>query len=242
MNFALVAAGYAKGNVLFDPALPITDARADVWSTTLGLVRSVSWFGLSGRIGAIVPTAAGKWSGDLGGIDTSTTRAGLADPRVLLAVNFIGAPALSLSEMRGYRRSTVAGLQLQVSLPLGQYDPDKLINLGSHRWAVSPRLGISQALGRRWFLEGYGGFTWFSTNTDFYGGTVFEQDPFFTTEADVVYSIRVPDIWVAISIGHGWGGAGTVNQVQRESLDNTRASAVLRLPLGRAPTVSSSST
>ena len=49
----------------------------------------------------------------------------VADPRVTLAVNFLGAPALTLSEMRGYRQTTAAGLQGQVpDLPPGVIDAD----------------------------------------------------------------------------------------------------------------------
>jgi hypothetical protein len=233
MNFAWLAVGYSRGNVLFDPTLPITDANADVWSATLGFARAISVFGLSGRIGATVPAVTGNWSGTVGGLDTSTARTGLADPRLLVAVNFLGAPALSLREFAGYRHTTVAGFQLQIMLPLGQYDPARLINLGSHRWGVAPRLGISQALGRRWLVEGYAGATFFTTNDEFYGGTVLSQEPFFEAQADVVFAIRVPDIWLAVSAGHGWGGAATVDGEAKEPLQNSRVSAVLHLPLAR---------
>jgi len=35
-NFVIVATGYSHGNLLVDPALPIEDATADVWSVTPG--------------------------------------------------------------------------------------------------------------------------------------------------------------------------------------------------------------
>lgn len=233
MNFAWLAAGYSRGNVLFDPTLPITDANADVWSVTFGYARAISVFGLSGRIGATVPAVTGTWSGTVGGLDTATSRVGLADPRVLVAVNFLGAPALSRREFARYRHTTVAGLQLQVMLPLGQYDPTRLINLGSHRWGFAPRLGVSHAIGRRWLIEGYAGATFFTTNGQFFGGAVLTQKPFFDAQVDVVYAVRVPDVWLALSAGHGWGGAATVDGVAKEPLENTRVSAVLHLPLAR---------
>lgn len=233
VHFVVLAAGYSRGNILFDPTIPVTDAKADVWSATVGLVRAVDLFGLSGRIGVVLPTVTGQWKGTIGGVDTSTSRTGLADPRVLLAVNFLGAPALTLSEMSGYRHETVAGLQVTVALPLGQYDPKRLINLGSNRWTFAPRLGISHALGRRWLVEGYAGATFFTTNPDFFGGVILTQDPFFEAHADVIYSIRVPDIWLALSAGYGWGGRATIDAVPKEPLQNARSSAVLRLPLAR---------
>jgi len=233
VHFAIAAVGYARGNLLFDPALPLEDAKADVGSVTTGLVRAVGIFGRSGRVGLIVPFVTGRWRGTLAGADTSTSRTGFADPRVLFAINFLGAPALTLTEMRGYRQSTVAGLQLVVSMPLGQYFPERLINLGSHRWAFAPRLGVSQQLGQRWTVEAYGGATFFTRNGDFYGGSVRTQEPFFEAQAHTIYVIRYPDVWVAASAGYGWGGRATVAGTPKEPLHNTRASAVLRLPIAR---------
>lgn len=45
-NFVLLAAGYSRGNLLFDAALPLKDATADVWSVTPGYVRAIDVFGL----------------------------------------------------------------------------------------------------------------------------------------------------------------------------------------------------
>ena len=234
VNFAVAAAGYARGNMLFEPTLPIEDARADVWSAILGYGRSIRLFGVNGRVGATVPFLTGRWRGVLAGTDTSTSRTGIADPRLSLAVHFVGAPALTMSEMRGYRQTTVAGLQLTVGLPLGQYFPERLINLGANRWSFAGRLGISHAIGRRWVVEGYAGATVFTVNGDFYGGSRFTQDAFLEAQAHGVYIIRVPDVWVAGSVGYGWGATATVDGVEKEPLENVRASAMVRLPIARA--------
>lgn len=233
MTFAIAAAGYSRGNLLFDPALPIEDATADVWSVTPALARVLDVFGVNGKVSVLAPFVTGSWRGRLSGIDTSTSRTGFADPRVTLAVNVLGAPALTLAEMRGYQQTTVVGVQLAITVPLGQYYPDRLINLGSHRWAFAPRLGISRALGRRWALEAYGGATFFTRNRDYFGATVLTQQPFFEAQGHAVYAIRYPDTWIAGSVGYGWGGAATVDTTRKAALENVRASIVLRLPLAR---------
>ena len=57
------------------------------------------------------------------------------DPRFRFSVNFYGAPALSLQEF-AYEQDLILGASLQVSAPLGQYDADKLVNIGTNRWSI----------------------------------------------------------------------------------------------------------
>ncbi len=92
------------------------------------------------------------------------------------SLNFLGAPALTMGQFRGYRHRTVAGVSSGVSLPLGQYYPDRRINLGSNRWSLASRLGVSHAIGN-WLVEAYGGVTVLTRNDDFFGGKTVEQDP-----------------------------------------------------------------
>jgi hypothetical protein len=230
-SFLVLATGYSRGNLLFEPAQPIEDARADVWSVVAGALRIINVGGLSSKVSFAVPFVTGTWAGVLSGIDTSTSRSGIADPRVQVAINFVGSPALTRSEMRTYRQSTVVGMQLMVSLPLGQYYPERLINLGTNRWSFQSRLGLSQSVGSRWVFEGYAGATVFTTNHDFYGGQTLEQDPFYEVQAHAIYGIRGPGLWAAVSAGHAWHGRSTVNGVANAPLNNMRMSAMLRLPL-----------
>ena len=229
--FVVAATGYSHGNLLVDPALPIEDATADVWSVAAALSRALDLFGLSGRVGVIAPFLTGTWQGTLAGSDTSTSRTGFADPRLTLAVNFLGAPALTRSQLRGFRQSTVLGMQFAVTVPVGQYYPDRLINIGSHRWAFQPRLGLSQALGSRFTIEAYAGATFFTTNGDFYGGQVVTQKPFYEAQAHAIFLTRNPGLWFAGSFGYGWGGAATIDGAPKDALQNVRASAMVRVPL-----------
>ena len=47
----------------------------------------------------------------------------------------------------------IVGASLQVSAPFGQYDNDRLVNIGTNRWSFKPESGISKAL-CQWTLEG----------------------------------------------------------------------------------------
>ena len=231
-NFLLVATGYLYGNLLFDPAIPLEDAQANLWTVAGGYVRSIGLFGQTGRAGFVVPFAAGTWEGTLAGADTSTSRTGFGDPIIKLAYNFIGSPALPVSQFAGYRQSTVAGLSLAITVPVGQYYPERLINLGSHRWTFSPRLGVS-TVRSNWVMEGYFGATFFTANGNFFGGQRLTQDPLLDFQAHVIRLLGRPGLWVAGSAGYAWGGTPTLNGVEKEPLENVRLSLVLRMPAGR---------
>jgi hypothetical protein len=232
VNFLVVSAGYLTGNVLLEPSLPIEDGEARLGTLGLAYLRSIGLFGMAGRVGLVVPSATGTWEATVAGNDTSTTRTGFGDPALKLYVNFVGSPALTLGEFRSYRQSTVVGASIAATAPLGQYFPERLINLGTNRWSFAPRLGASQVLGR-WLIEGYASATFYTANHDFYGGQTLEQDPFYDVQAHAIYGIRGADFWVAGSAGYGWGGRSTVNGVAKSRIENVRISGVLRLPLAR---------
>jgi hypothetical protein len=232
VNFLIVAAGYADGGLLFDAALPLEDGSARLATLGVGYVRSVGVFGMAGKVGLVLPSATGRWEATVASRDTSTDRTGIGDPILKFSLNFVGSPALTMKEFRDYHQSTVVGITVMATVPVGQYFPDRLVNLGSNRWSFSPRLGASQVVGR-WMFDAYAGAAYFTTNDDFYGGRTLEQDPFFDVQAHAIYAIHGRDLWAAASVGYGWGGRSTVDGVQRGRLENTRISGVLRLPIGR---------
>jgi hypothetical protein len=230
-DFVIAATGYSRGNLLVDPILPIEGARADVWNLTCGFMHVLDVFGKNGRVHATVPFATGQWEAMIAGTDSSTNRTGMGDPRIGFSYYFAGAPALTRAEFRSFRQTTIAGANLNVSVPLGQYDPNRLVNLGSNRWTIAPRLGISHAFSLRWTAEAYLGATFFTANNENYRGTKLTQEPFLEVDLHGIYMIRVPGVWVAASAGYGWGGATTISGERKESVSNTRASLAFRMPL-----------
>jgi hypothetical protein len=50
-----------------------------------------------------------------------------------LSVNLLGAPAMKLPEFRSYQQDLIVGAGLQVSVPAGQYDETRLVNIGTNR-------------------------------------------------------------------------------------------------------------
>src|SRR5262245_6950472 len=155
-NFIALIAGLSHGAILFDPAIPITDVRADLNLATLGYGRT---FGLGGRQGLVavaLPYAWGHVEGSVQEQARRVRRSGLADLRVKLSVNLLGPGALSPEQFRTAPRRTILGASLTIQAPTGEYDETKLINLGTNRFALKPEVGVSFPVGH-WYLDAYAG-------------------------------------------------------------------------------------
>jgi hypothetical protein len=156
---------------------------------------------------------------------------------VKLSVNLFGPPAMSPREFVKAPRRTVVGASLTAVVPLGQYDPVKLINLGTNRWAFKPEVGVSHPEGR-WDLDAYAGVWLFSENDAFFPGTsTRRQDPIVAIQGHASYSFK-PRAWAAFDATWYGGGKATVNDGPPTSrLSNTRFGATLAWPLGRQQSV-----
>ncbi len=230
LNFALVSWGYTGGDLTFDTSVPIEHASGRIQVMGTGYVRTFGLLGKSAKLAAIVPFGLGDWEGEVNGQQESTARTGFMDPSVQLAVNVIGAPALTLQNMPKYRESTVVGVALLATAPLGQYDPDKLINLGANRWSLRPRVGVSRRLGK-WNVEALGGVRLFADNHDFYGGKTIAQDPLWTLTIDGVRQFR-RGFWLSLGWAVTDGGQTTVDGVTGATHQhNHQVGGILAYPL-----------
>jgi hypothetical protein len=230
MNFLILGYAYQQGDVLLDPSVPVQDVHVKVHSAVLGYVRSLDVWGKSGKVDVIVPYAWLSGTGKAEAEEHSRNVSGFGDPALRFSVNFYGAPALSLEEFKRYRQGTIFGASLQVTMPLGQYDSDKLANIGTNRWSFKPEVGISRALGR-WTLEAIAGVTFYTNNDDYFGGNTREQDPMYSFQGHLIYSFP-RGIWAALDATYYTGGRTTINGVRGDDLQrNWRMGGTLALPV-----------
>jgi len=232
MNFVLLGYAYSEGGVTVDPSVPLTNADIHIHSTFLGYARSLDLWGLSGKVAAVLPHAWLSGTADFMGQPREREVSGFGDPKLQLSVNLYGAPALSLKEFADYKQDLIVGASLTVQLPLGQYDSDKLVNIGTNRWAVKPEVGISKAWGPL-ILELIGGVILYTDNDGFLGGRTREQDPLYSVQAHVIYSFPF-GIWVALDGTYYTGGRTTVDGVRNDDRqENTRLGATVAFPVDR---------
>ena len=211
----IFSAGYAysSGNVLLDPTLPIENLDGKLNIGLMGYARTFGLLKQNAKLKLFVPYAFGDWKGEFAGADAEREARGFGDIRVKLEWNFFGAPAVNRKEFQSYQQKTIVGTSVMVVMPTSEYNSDKLLNLGSNRWAVRTELGASRAIGS-WTLELIGNVWWFGSNDNFFGGNKQEQDPLYVAKGHLIYSFR-PGLWVGFGLGYGRGGQSQINGVPR---------------------------
>jgi len=236
MNFLLVGYQYSKGDLLFDPTIPVTDANAKVDMGLLGFVHSLGIAGKSAKIGVLLPVARLDANGYVDGVFRTREDNGLADPRFYFSVNLYGAPALSLEEFKDFQQDTIVGFTLKVSAPLGTYNNDKLLNIGTNTWSFKPELGISQAIGR-WTLEVAAAATIYTDNDDFDSGKTRQRDTIYSAQGHLIYAFP-GNVWASIGATYYAGGRTTIDGVTRNDLQqNWRTGFTLALPINRSHSI-----
>jgi hypothetical protein len=235
-NFVIAGYVYSQGGLSTDPASPLQDADISINTGMFAYARALDIFGNSAKLDVVIPYSDLSGSATFKGEPVERHVSGLNDPRVRLTVNFVGAPALSKQEFASYRQDLIVGASIQVSSPLGQYDPDRLVNIGTNRWYFKPELGVSKALGR-FTLELSTAVYFYTTNDDYFGGQTYEQDPVSSTQAHLIYSFG-RGIWAALHGTFDYGGRTTIDGVSDdEVMSNTRVGATLALPVTRQSSI-----
>jgi len=221
MNIFAVGAAYTDGDITTDPVLDLENATVEVKTVVASYLRAFDLLGKSARFDVLLPYQDARWEGLLSGEPASVERHGLDDPRLRMSVNFIGAPALKGKAYQAYRSAhsvtTVVGAALSVTLPLGEYKKDKLLNLGENRFVFRPQLGFVHTR-EHWSYELTGSIFLYTDNEDFVGDNKREQDPLYALQTHIVYTAR-QHWWVSVGAAHGWGGE---NKINGENKDDER--------------------
>ena len=209
---------YTRGEVLLDPVLELEDVTVESHTAIVSYVRTFGILGTTGRLDLIVPIQSTRWEGRVSGTPASRDVDGLGDPLVRLSVNFVGSPALSGADYMQYRKTrpvhTIVGAALIGVLPLGEYEKDRLLNLGQNRFIIRPQLGVVHLRGP-WSYELTTSVDFFMDNDDFFGGNELAQDSVLAAQGHVVRTLP-SDWWVSVGTSYSTGGESAVNGVDKD--------------------------
>jgi len=231
LNFLILGYGYTKGDVALDSSAPIEDGKITVNSVVLAYARSLDVFGRTAKLDVVLPYAWLSGSATVAGKPVDREVSGLGDPQARFSFLFYGAPALPLEEFVDYQPDLILGASFAVTAPLGQYDSDKLVNIGTNRWSFRPEFGISKTFGPV-TLELAPSATFYTDNDDFFRGKKLQRDPLYAVQGHVIYHTRF-GLWAAIDATYYGGGRTTIDGVPGESLQDVRVGGTLAIPIDR---------
>ncbi|WP_421553527.1 transporter [Pseudomonas yamanorum] len=215
-------------NTPIDTTLPINGLSLDA---DLYLFRYARSFGIDGRNSAIQfiqPYADVSASFDNAQFFSGTKRnGGMGDTQIVFAHNIFGGPALTAEEFASWKPETFLTGALWVTMPTGDYDKDRIINIGSNRWVFKPELGFGTPIGPTW-LEINTYVSLFGDNKDYHGDSKLEQKPLYAIEGHYSYTINRA-LWVSLDATYNRGGE---SRIDGDWQDNKQENGLLGASLG----------
>jgi hypothetical protein len=232
-NFAGLNYNFTTGNIISDPSAPIKELEVNTNNIVAAYVRTFSVFGRLSRIQLLQPFSFLAGTAKLRGKDTSGTRTGLADLRVRFGINLFGSPALGFEEFRKFKDGTIFGASLVVSVPVGQYYPERLINLGTNRWGFKPEIGLSHRF-RNFYGEIYTGIWFYTSNNEYLKTNKLTVEPLFNIQAQINYVFNNNIMWAGLNAAYSNGGDAKLNGVSTNTKqDNWRFGGVFSSALSK---------
>ena len=235
-QFVLLSYGYQSGDVLLDASLPLKDVSIKFNAASVGYGRTFSLGGRQTNVAVLFPYLWGTAKGTVFEDQLAVRRSGGADIRVRFSTLLKGGRALAPKEFATRKPETLIGASVVIVVPTGQYDPQRLVNPGSNRWAFKPEIGISKPI-NRWTFEVMGGAWLFTANDSFFGNSRRAQKPMASLQGGVIYTLR-PRMWVSGNATFYTGGSTTLNGTANEDRQrNSRIGATFSMPLTKEQSV-----
>ena len=228
--------GYAHqtGDVVTDPSIPITGVDSTIDSGVIAYQQTLGLFGRTGNFQLEVPYVDGTTTGMVSDEPGRRDVSGFGDIAATLTINLLGAPSMSPADFQELRQQPrpILGASLKIVVPTGEYEADRLINIGTNRWAARLQLGYIRPLSREWLLEISAGAWFFEDNDEFLGVTR-EQDPITALNFHLVRRFS-PGFWGSVDLNYYLGGHTTVDGERKADLQrNSRLGFSIAYPFRR---------
>ncbi|NWA02649.1 transporter [Pseudomonas gingeri] len=215
-------------NTPIDTSLPLDGLSLNADLYILRLARSFSVDGRNSAIQLVQPYADVSASFDNAQFFTGTKRnGGMGDTQIVLAHNLFGGPALTQQEFANWTPETFLTGALWITTPTGDYDKNRVINIGSNRWAFKPELGFGTPIGPTW-LEINTWISLFGDNKDYHGDSKLEQKPLYAIEGHYSYTINRA-LWASLDATYSRGGE---TKIDGDWQDNKQENALLGASFG----------
>jgi hypothetical protein len=217
INQLELAYAYVRSNTSIDTSFIVSGAK---FNLNQGLIDYTRYFGLLHRTAWVeVSVPIANLNGSITGTDITGSTTGAGDSGYAAAILLKGGPALNPEQFASAETTTSIGLSLSTTAPTGQYDPNKLLNLGSDRWSFKPELAISKPFGpeQRWVFDAYANTYLYTNNTSYRGAQVLRQRGLFGLEGHISYTFN-EKIWASLDTRSSFLGDTTVSGVNQDNV------------------------
>ena len=230
----VVGYSYARGDVLFDPSIPLYGVDSKLNDGVLGYLQTFNIRGRTANALFELPYSKGTTVGSVGATPASGNFSGLADIGATLSMNIFGAPAMTPDDFQALRADphAILGASLKVVAPTGEYHADRLLNVGGNRWAVRTQIGYILPVTTKFHLELEAGAWFFGDDDDYVAGRR-EQDPVFSLDVHFVRRFR-PGFWASLNVNYFTGGRQTIGGKRLDDVQrNSRLGGTIVVPFRR---------
>ena len=209
----------------FDPAHTVTaGANFDATMGLAGYARTFALFDRAAMAAIILPM--GRIEGDVtvAGRTVKQSTSGFGDPMLEFNINVLGPPAQkNIPDVLRYEPGFSVDLIGDLTVPIGEYNNDRQLNIGQNRWYGRLGMPIIWQLGawvpgRRTTLEFLPAVWIFGDNGDYVGQTL-KTDPIFQLDVHLTRDLT-EHFWGSLDASWYTGGQATINGVQGGKLDN----------------------
>jgi len=140
------------------------------------------------------------------------------DPSAQLVVNLFGTPPLKANfDLLDYEPTWTLDTAVMLALPIGEYDDDKLVNMGLNRWFGRIAFPFKYHFGA--FTPGYRSSlevtpsVWLFAENDDFMGQKLENDPMWQLEAHLTHDFT-PSFFGSLDLLYRGGFQSEVNGVE----------------------------
>jgi hypothetical protein len=152
------------------------------------------------------------------GVAFSQSASGFADPSAQLVVNLFGTPPLKANfDLLDYEPTWTLDTAVMLGVPIGEYDDDKLVNMGLNRWFGRVAFPFKYHFGV--FTPGYMSSlevtpsVWLFAENDDFMGQKLENDPMWQLEAHLTHDFT-PSFFGSLDLLYRGGFQSEVNGVE----------------------------
>jgi hypothetical protein len=211
-----LAYAYVRSNTSIDTSFVVSGAKFNLNQGLIDYTRHFALLHRTAWVEATIPIA--NLSGSITGTDIAGSTTGTGDSGYTAAVLLKGGPALSPEQFANAPTTTSIGLSLSTTAPTGQYDPNKLLNLGSERWSFKPELALSKPFGpeQRWVVDAYANSYLYTNNTSYRGAQILRQRALSALEGHISYTFN-NTIWASLDTLYSFRGDTNVNGIGQDN-------------------------